>query len=64
MDTFHKVWIYCLLALVASCTGCAMFGDDRVCPEGLLKQVVYETDRLGDRVIKSVSCYPEDGQRP
>lgn len=61
---FHRYWIWGLIALVAGCSGCAMFGDDRVCPEGLLKRVEYETDRNGDRVIKSVNCYPEGGQRP
>jgi hypothetical protein len=65
MWDFHRYWIYGLLALVVGCTGCSMFGGkDSICPEGLLKKVEYETDRNGDRVIRSVSCYPEDGQRP
>lgn len=62
-SAFHKTWIYGLLIFMASCSGCAMFGDDHVCPPGLLKKVEYESDN-GDRVIKSVSCYPEEGQRP
>jgi hypothetical protein len=64
MWDFHRYWIWALLAFVVGCSGCAMFGGKRVCPEGLLKKVEYETDRNGDRVIKSIACYPKDGQRP
>ena len=66
-DLFHKVWIYAVLALMVGCTGCSMFGGgerDRVCPDGYLKKVEYETDRNGDRVIRSITCYSKDGQRP
>ena len=64
-DNFHRAWIFGLIALVAGCSGCSAFGGgNRVCPEGLLKRVEYETDRNGDRVIKSVTCYPKEGQRP
>lgn len=26
MDTFHRVWIFGLLALMVGCTGCTVFG--------------------------------------
>jgi len=62
-DNFHRFWIYGLLLTLV--VGCSVFGgNDRVCPEGLLKKVEYETDRNGDRVIKAIACYPKGGQRP
>jgi hypothetical protein len=65
MWDLHRYWIWGLLALMVGCVGCAAFGgDDRVCPEGLLKKVEYETDHNSDRVMKSITCYPKDGQRP
>lgn len=65
-DNFWRVVIFvALAAALTTCVSCSVFGGgDRVCPEGLLKKVEYETDRSGDRVIKSISCYPEGGQRP
>jgi hypothetical protein len=70
MDNFFRYVIYGTLAFVmlcclAFCASCSMFGGgDRVCSEGFLKKVEYETDRNGDRVIKSIACFPKDGQRP
>jgi hypothetical protein len=66
MDTFFKTLIYCVLVLsLFYCSGCGVFGGgERVCPEGFLKKVEYETDRNGDRVIRAITCYPKDGQRP
>jgi hypothetical protein len=70
MDRFFQIVIYGFLGLlltvfmVGCVTGCAMFGDNRVCPEGMLKKVEYETDRNGDRVIRSITCYPKEGHRP
>lgn len=62
LDTFHRTWIFILIALIAGCTGCAMFSGGELSDKDLIEEVSdagcnLKTIKRDDGVIERIDCH-------